>query len=245
VRAGSLDAVSGDGVAVSDSLAGHGDVRLGRILHARLADATPARLRVVAIYHRANGIGDVVLPRPLALTHAGAALDSVVFVAGGDDPAVARGLDAITRAVPTAVVRSRATYLHDVTAQGQENAKAQWVIVALMIAVSAMAAFNTGALAAAERRRELVLARLGGATRGQVIGSLTLEALVTTLAGIGAGVAVVLASLARVGDDPSGGPLAIPWGQAALVVAGAAALGLIGTLVPTALVGRARLTALA
>jgi putative ABC transport system permease protein len=119
------------------------------------------------------------------------------------------------------------------------------VIVALMIAVSAMAAFNTGALAAAERRRELVLARLGGATRGQVIGSLTLEALVTTLAGIGAGVAVVLASLARVGDDPSGGPLAIPWGQAALVVAGAAALGLIGTLVPTALVGRARLTALA
>jgi putative ABC transport system permease protein len=245
VRAGSLDAVRGDGIAVSDSLAGHGGVRIGRILPARLADATPARLRVVAIYHRANGIGDVVLPRSLALTHAAAALDSAVFVADGGDAAVARGLDAIARAAPTAVVRSRAAYLHDVTAQGQENARAQWVIVALMIAVSTMAAFNTGALAAAERRRELVLARLGGATRGQVIRSLTLEALVTTLAGIGVGVAVVLASLARVGDDPSGGPLAIPWGQAGLVVAGAAALGLIGTLVPTALVGRARLTALA
>ena len=126
-------------------------MRIGRILHARLADATPARLRVVAIYHRANGIGDVVLPRSLALTHAAAALDSAVFVADGGDPAVARGLDAIARAVPTAVVRSRAAYLHDVTAQGEENAKAQWVIVALMIAVSAMAAFNTGALAAAER----------------------------------------------------------------------------------------------
>jgi putative ABC transport system permease protein len=245
VRAGSLDAVRGDGIAVSDALAGHGGVRIGGILQARLADATPARLRVVAIYRRANGIGDVVLPRSLALSHAAAALDSAVFVAGGGDGAVARGLDAIARAVPTAVVRSRATYLHGVTAQGQENARAQWVIVALMIAVSAMAAFNTGALAAAERRRELVLARLGGATRGQVIGSLTLEAIVTTLAGIGVGVAVVLASLARIGDDPSGGPLAIPWGQAGLVVAGAAALGLIGTLVPTALVGRARLTALA
>jgi len=78
-----------------------------------------------------------------------------------------------------------------------------------------------------------------------VIGSLTLEALVTTLAGIGIGVAVVLASLARVSNDPSGGPLAIPWAQALLIIAGAAALGLIGTLVPMAVVGRARLTALA
>jgi putative ABC transport system permease protein len=244
VRAGSLDAVQGDGIAVSDALAGHG-ARIGRVLEARLADGTPARLRVVAIYRRANGLGDVVLPRPLAREHATAALDSAVFVAGGRDRAVARGLDAIARATPTAVVRSRTAYLHDVRAQDQENAKAQWVVVALMIAIAVMAAFNTGALAAAERRSELVLARLGGATRGQVIGSLTLEALVTTLAGIGVGAVVVLVSLSRVGDDPSGGSLAIPWGQAGLVVGGAAALGLIGTLVPMALVGRARLTALA
>jgi putative ABC transport system permease protein len=108
-----------------------------------------------------------------------------------------------------------------------------------------MAAFNTGAMAAAERRRELVLARLGGATRRQVIASLTLETIVTTLAGIAVGVAVVLASLARVGDDPSGGPLVVPSAQAGLIVAGAVALGLIGTLLPAALVGRARLTALA
>jgi putative ABC transport system permease protein len=197
VRAESLDAVRGDGIAVSDALAGHVAVRIGRILHARLADATPARLPVVAIYHRANGIGDVVRPRSLALTHAAAALDSAVFVAEGGEPAVARGLDAIARAVPTAVVRSRAAYLHDFTAQGQEDAKAQWVIVALMIAVAALAAFNTGALAAAERRRELVLARLDSGTRGQVIGSLTLEALVTTLAGIGVGAAAALVGRAR------------------------------------------------
>jgi hypothetical protein len=36
-----------------------------------------------------------------------------------------------------------------------------------------------------------------------------------------------------------------PWDQASIVVAGAIALGLIGTLVPAAFVGRARLTALA
>lgn len=244
-HAGSLDAVRANGIAVSDTLADHGGVRLGQILHARMADASPARLRVVAIYRRSNGIGDIVLPRTLALAHADAALDSAVFVAGGDRPRVARGLEAIVREMPSAVVRSRAAYLHDVRAQDQENAKAQWVIVALMIAISVMAAFNTGAMAAAERRRELVLARVSGATRRQVIGSLTVETIVTTLAGIAVGVAVALAALVRVGDDPTGGPLVIPWDQAGLIVAGAVALGLIGTLVPAALVGRARLTALA
>jgi putative ABC transport system permease protein len=140
-----------------------------------------------------------------------------VFVTGGSD--VARGLRAIARA--------------------------QWVIVALMILISVMAAFNTGAMAAAERRGELVLARLAGATRGQVIGALALESLVTTLAGIAVGIAVTLTVLSRAGSDPGGGPLVVPWGQAGLVLAGAVALGLIGTLVPAALVGRARLTALA
>jgi putative ABC transport system permease protein len=245
VRAGSLGAVRGNAIAVSDTLADDGDIRLGRVLNARMADATSAQLRVVAIYHRANGIGQIVLPRELALAHAGAALDSAIFVAGGRDSEAARGLDAIVRAVPTAVVRSRAAYLDGVRAQGQEAARAQWVIVALMIVISVMAAFNTGAMAAAERRRELVLARLCGATRAQVIGALTLESLLTTLAGVGAGIAVVLVSLSGAGSDPAGGPLVVPWDQASLVVAGGIALGLIGTLVPAAFVGRARLTALA
>jgi putative ABC transport system permease protein len=245
VRVGSLDGVRGRGIAVSETLAGDGALRVGSALRARMADATPARLTVVAIYRRANGMGDIVLPRELALAHATAALDSAVFVAGGRDPEVARGLEEIARAVPTAVVRSRHAYLQDVEAQGQEAARAQWVVVTLMIGIAVMAAFNTGAMAAAERRRELVLARLGGATRAQVAAALTLESLVTTVTGIGVGAAVVLTSLAGAGSDTAGGPLVVPWGEAGLVVAGAAALGLLGTLVPAALVARARLTALA
>lgn len=245
VTAGSLDAVTGDGVAVSERLADSGGLRVGSVLHARMADAAPARLRVVAIYRRSNGLGELVLPSALALAHATAPLDSAVFVSGGDDPAVARGLAAIARAVPTVVVRSRAEYLSDVRASGQESARAQWVVVALMIAIAAMAAFNTGAMAASERRGELVLARLCGATRAQVAGSLTLESLVTTLVGIGVGVVVVLVSLASAGGDPTGGPLVFPAAQAGLVLGGALVLGLAGTLVPAALVGRTRLTAVA
>jgi len=243
VRAGSLDAVRGNDIAVSETLA-HDGARLGRVLRARLADGTPARLRVVAVYDRANGLGDIVLPQALALAHATAPLDSAVFVAG-HGPAVDRGLASITRSVPTAVVESRAEFLDGVKAQGEDQARAQWAIVALMILIAAMAAFNTGAMAAAERRRELVLARLAGASRFQVIGAVTLESLLATLAGLAAGAGIVAASLADAGSDPSGGALAVPLGQAGLVLGGAIALGLLGTLLPAAVSGRAPLTALA
>jgi putative ABC transport system permease protein len=249
-RSRGADAAIAD-VAVSDTLARHDDVRVGRVLDARLADATPARLRVVAIYRRSNGLGDVVLPRQLALAHATAPLDSAVFVAsdrdrdggdGRDGRAVDRALRTIASATPSVAVNTRADYLAGVKAQGQADARAQWVVAVLMIGVAVLAAFNTGAMAAAERRRELVLARLSGALRRQVVGALTLEAIVTTLAGLAVGAAVVLASLAGVGSDPTGGPLVVPWRDAGLVLAGAAALGLVGMLLPAALLGRGRLT---
>jgi putative ABC transport system permease protein len=243
VRAGSLDAVRGNGIAVSETLAKAG-ARLGRTVHARLADGTLALLRVVAVYDSANGFGDIVLPHAMALAHATAPLDSAVFVAG-HGPAIDRGLASITRLVPTAVVESRADFLGEVKAQGEDQARAQWVIVALMILIAAMAAFNTGAMAATERRRELVLARLAGASRAQMIGAVTLESLLATLAGLVAGAGIVAASLAEAGHDPTGGSLMIPLGQAGLVLGGAVALGLLGTLLPAAVVGRAPLTALA
>lgn len=243
VRAGSLDAVRGNGIAVSETLARAG-ARVGREVHARLADGTPALLRVVAVYDRANGLGDVVLPHALALAHATAALDSTVFVSG-HGAAVDRGLASISRSVPTAVVQSRAGYLADVKAQGEDQARAQWVIVALTILIAAMAAFNTGVMSASERRRELVLARLVGASRTQVIGAVTLESLLATAVGLAAGAAIVGASLAGAGSDPAGGSLAVPLGQAGLVLGGAAVLGLLGTLLPAAVIGRAPLTALA
>jgi putative ABC transport system permease protein len=246
VRSGSPGAGRGDShsVAVSDTVARAGGLRIGDVLHARMADATPESLRVVAIYRRANGLGDVVLPHELALAHAAAALDAEVFI-GGSGSGLDRGLAAIMRRVPTAIVRSRTAYLGDVRAADERNARAQWLISALMIAIAMMAAFNTGAIAAAERRRELVLTRLSGATRRQVIGALTLESLVIALAGVGVGVGVVLASLAGAGSDPTGGPLVVPLGQAGLVLGGAALLGIIGMLLPAALIGPPRLTALA
>src|SRR5262249_56364586 len=112
---------------------GPGDAHLpgGGVTRAGPADATPGTLRVAAIYSRANGLGDVVLPHALALAHATAALDSAVFVRGG------RELGAIARATPTVVVQTRRQYLDAVKAQGRQNAESQWVVDALMILIAA------------------------------------------------------------------------------------------------------------
>ncbi len=199
VRGGSLRSFSGNAVAVSETVAHRGHLTVGSMLPVRFADATSATLRVAAIYGRANGIGDVVLPHGLALRHATAALDDAVFVAG-DRSTTRRALDAIARATPTAAVLDRDRYLAAVRARTNRAAESQWVVDALMILIAIMGAFNAGATAAVERRRELGLARLSGASRRQVMRSVTLESALTTLAGMVVGAAVVLVSLAALAN---------------------------------------------
>jgi putative ABC transport system permease protein len=244
VLAGSLEAVGGHDVAVSDDLA-RDRVEVGDVLDARLADATPARLRVVAIYDRADGLGDVVLDHEVALAHATAAVDDTVFVAArpGEEARVARGVERLAHADASAVALDRAGYLAGVRAAGADDARAQWVVIALMTLLAAMSVVNSGTLAAAERRRELALARLAGATRRQVLRALTLEALTVALVGVAGGVAVVAVSMAGVGADPSAGGLVVPPGEVGAILAGAAALGLAGMLVPAAIAARAPLAA--
>jgi putative ABC transport system permease protein len=70
--------------------------------------------------------------------------------------------------------------------------------------------------------------------------------LLTTAAGIAVGSVVVLVSLAGAASDPTGGPLAVPFGDGPVPSPAAGlALGLVGALLPAALIGRAPLTALA
>jgi len=244
VLAGSLDAVRGRDVAVSDDLAGD-RVEVGDVLDARLADATPARLRVVAIYDRADGLGDVVLDHDLALAHATAAVDDAVFVAArpGREGRVARGVERLARQDPAALALDRDGYLAGVRAAGADDARAQWVVIALMALLAAMSVVNSGALAAAEHRRELAPARLAGATRRQVLRALTLEALAVALVGVAGGVAVVAVSMSGVGADGSAGGLVVPFGEVGLILGAAAALGLAGMLVPAAIAARAPLAA--
>src|SRR5207248_487266 len=67
-----------------------------------LGDGTQVRLKVVALYKRGLGFGDVLLPRDLVAAHAATPLDDDLLVDGGGDlsPLTSRfaGLRAATAA---------------------------------------------------------------------------------------------------------------------------------------------------
>src|SRR3954454_6917033 len=77
---GSLADVRGDAIAVSRVFADGGDLKLGDAVAVRMADTAPATLRVVAIYDRAAGLGDVLLDHAVAARHAAVRADSALFV---------------------------------------------------------------------------------------------------------------------------------------------------------------------
>jgi putative ABC transport system permease protein len=245
VTAGSLSAVRGDAIAVSRTVARDGHLGVGSVVDARLADGTPARLRIGAVYRHGSGLGDLVLSPALARTHAVARVDDAVLITGARSPAAVRALHAIAARTPGAAMLSRAGFLAQLRAGDRQQIAAQWVIDALMLLVAVLAAFNTGAIAAAERRGELGLARLAGASGGQLRRTLVAEALLATVAGLAVGALVTAVCFTGVGHDPTAGPLTVPMGQAALVLGGAALLGVCGQLIPALLTRRPRPAALA
>jgi putative ABC transport system permease protein len=237
VQAGSLTSLTGGAVAVSSSLARNADIRVGAILNARLADLTRTRLRVGAIYQRALGLGDILLPRPLAEAHAAVDLDSVVFVSG--PPAIRTALAGLPRSVPAAMVLTRAQYLQTVHAAAQARSWPAWLLIALIIGFAALALLNTVLMATAGRQAELTLVRLIGATRRQARQIIAWEALVTTLAGLTVGALIARVAVRTPPGEP-GWHIAIPGLLSGRILAGAALLGLAGALVPARLALRSR-----
>jgi putative ABC transport system permease protein len=238
VRSGSLATVRGHTIAISRALANHRNVKIGALLHARLADTTLTRLRVGAIYDNALGLGDILLPLPLAASHAAVKLDSTVFVSGS--PSHRQLLRAVQVAVPTATVYSRAQYLAGGRAASQTSAWIVWLLIGLVATFAGIAVVNTSVIATADRRRELALVRLIGATRSQSQRMIGWEAALTTVVGVGAGALVAAIAVARIPEGQAGWHIVVPPLLFGGIVAGTAAIGLIGSLLPARIALRSR-----
>jgi hypothetical protein len=79
------------------------------------------------IYENALGLGDILLPRPLAERHAAVELDDAVFMAG---PAARRSLlIGVRRAVPTATVLTRQRYRDGVHSANRTSAWIVWLLI--------------------------------------------------------------------------------------------------------------------
>ncbi|MFJ9690619.1 FtsX-like permease family protein [Kitasatospora sp. NPDC101183] len=103
----------------------------------------------------------------------------------------------------------------------------------LLVCFAAVSTVNTLVALTADRRRELALLRLVGATRRQLLRMLTLEAAATTVVGVLLGAAVALGAAGAFSLAVTGSALpTVPGASTAWLAAGAAALtmpGIVGT----------------
>jgi putative ABC transport system permease protein len=242
VRDGTLAALHGHAVALSRGQAAKAHAVVGERVPITLGDGTHIRARVVAIYERGLGFGDVVVPSSLTQGHMTSPLVSMVLVRADSGAAVAdlaARLNRVARGYPGMTVGDR----QDHTARADHDRETNnWlfrILAGIIFVFTAIAVVNTLTMIALHRTRELALLRLVGGTRRQVIAMSRWEGGLTVGLGLGIGAAIALVTLvptaAVMGSSPSA-PLAL----VGLVFGSAAAVGLIATQVATRIALRPR-----
>ncbi|MFG1957260.1 FtsX-like permease family protein [Nonomuraea sp. NPDC049028] len=227
VVSGSLDDLDDDSVAVSRTAAERLGVSAGAKINLTLGDGTPVELRVVAIYSRGLGFGELTLSHALVAGHVDDPLGTVLVAA----PSVTRA--DLERAVPGVGVLDRAAS----SSVGRANGEVNYVAMGLIIAFTAIAVVNTIAMSTSSRSRELALLRLVGTTRRQVLRMLRLETLAAVVVAVTIGTVIALVTLSAFSLGMTGSIVPhIPLLTYLAVIAAATGLALLATALPGRLV---------
>ncbi|MFF3002128.1 ABC transporter permease [Kitasatospora sp. NPDC057940] len=256
VRTGSIaDLARGsDTVALDVALADKLGLKTGDRAAFWLGDGTQAHLTVVATYERGLAFGQLVLPREAVAAHAGVAYDSQVLVAdapGADRAGVSARLaklpaeasaggTAATSAAYGLAVADRAGYVAQTDRRREAGDWANSVMAGVLGGFAAITAANTLVMTVLDRRGEVSLLRLAGATRRQVRGMMRWEALLVAAAGLLLGSAIAWITLVPIARGLAGTAPYVPPGTALPLAAAAVVLCLAATALPARALLRTR-----
>lgn len=246
VTHGSIDS---DENANSMVVADRWDLPVGTRVPLLMADGTEATLRVAATYRALSGEDVAYLPPRFAGTgqyaRDGLARRAYISLDPGTDPATATA--AIRRAVAGTGARltttdelaaSESAYTRHITEVRQRSTA---VIILLFCFVAIL---NTLLMATADRRRDLAVLRLTGATPRQVVRFFLAESLLVVAVGVTLALlasAVNLAGLAVALRQLFGtAPIVVPYAEMAAVAAVSTLLAVAGTLLPVGAALRTR-----
>ncbi|MEV6808925.1 FtsX-like permease family protein [Streptomyces sp. NPDC051132] len=196
VVSGSLADLGADTVALPESSAG--GHRIGERIPMRMGDGTKVEPRLVATVGDQRGYGVALMPVTAVTAHTTAGVVPQILVKGASGTDAARLAAELTGSrapLPGLRATDRASL---VTAEAQRNDTQTWVaylLVAMVVGYAVIALVNSLVMATGERRREFTLQRLVGATKAQVMRMMTVEAVLTALAGLGLGMLVAAATL--------------------------------------------------
>ncbi|MEU1602974.1 ABC transporter permease [Micromonospora matsumotoense] len=196
-----------------------------------LGDGTPVTLRVVAIYGRGLGFGDVTLATGTVTGHtAEVTVDEILVRAGPDADAA---LAAWSAGHPGGQVRDAATRTRLI---GTDLALGAWLnrlLIGVLVGYAALATATTMVLAALARRRELALLRLVGVTRRQIRRMVHAEQAGLLGSAVLVGATIAALTLGAIVGALTGSPIPyVPPLGAVAVLGGATLLALATTVWP-------------
>ncbi|WP_449276738.1 FtsX-like permease family protein [Leucobacter sp. GX24907] len=233
---GSVENLHGPTVALNVLQATELGVDVGDPMTLRMGDNRSLAVEVVALFAADNDYDTMVLPADVLAEHTTAGQVTMILVASdGTRPAdeLIADIEDLTAVVDGVTVSDREALITAFAETQRTQSIASYIIVAMIVAYSAISVINALASSTLARRRGFGLQRLTGLTRGQVLRMLTVEALLVAVIGVlvgtlSAGVTAVAFSLGRADTfSPSGSP-----GIYIAVVSLVVLLSLLATLLP-------------
>jgi len=233
VTQGALADLSGDTVAVPEGPAADMGIHLGDTITMRLGDDSLADLRVVALVTGKRGFETFYLPAGLLATHTALGMPTQILVkaATGADPTAA--LSGLAAQYPGVRATSAADLLRGASSDDSTQSWTSYLLIAVIVAYTAISVANTLVMATVRRRKEFGLQRLTGSTKWQVMRMMGVESVFVAVIGIVLGALVSLTTLIPFSITiagsllPSGPVQILLW-----VVLAAVALTFVATLAP-------------
>ncbi|WP_254886087.1 ABC transporter permease [Streptomyces sp. NA02950] len=242
---GSLDALDDNSTVVADLWG----MDAGSTLKVSMADGEEVNLRIAATYHAQRGEDVAYLPQRFAKTAVyardGLARHAYIALTPGTHRATAT--TAIRKAVAGTgarlitrdqLVASESAYAHHLTEVRQRS------VTVIIVMFCFIAILNTLLMATADRRRDLAVLRMAGATPKQVMGFFITESLL--VAAIGVALALIATSLNLIGlwgalhQLFGTAPITVPYATITGITVMSTLLAVAGTVLPVSTALRAR-----
>ncbi|MCX4783675.1 ABC transporter permease [Streptomyces sp. NBC_01264] len=208
------------------------------------ADGTKVSLTVAAVMRRGTGGNGAYVT---AANGGGARPDRVEvrLEPGADRTAVAAALGAAVGAQGARAVTAEEWIAASQPETKRESRLAIFVVLGLALLYSLIALAGTMVAATSDRKRDLAVLRLSGATGGQVLRLVAVEAAVVVVAGAILGLLVTALNVLGTWSAlsvlvGSAAPLSLPWGAMTAVAAACAAVAVPAAVLSAAVVLRGR-----
>ncbi|GAA2400911.1 ABC transporter permease [Actinomadura vinacea] len=245
LREGALNSINAPGtVLVSRTHAGAHNWHVGSRFRGWLADGTPMDLQVGGIFDRSLGWADIVFSQRALTGHLRTGLDDSVLIRArpGHAAELDRALNRLEhdRPVVRAVHRQAAGEAAETSIQ--QNSTGTYLVLAVLVALTAVSLVNTLVMGTTARVREFALLRAVGASRRQLVRMITWETAIVTAIGVLVGGIIACLALAGANGALSGSMrlTGLPVPRSLSLLAGVAIMSLAASLMASAMALTAR-----